>query len=736
MQSLVKFLVSDASTTSTLAVFATTTSLAYLSLPKPGPGTGSAILPWVYLLGSAVTTLLYAGVVEIPGLAGGWEDGEFASSSLTSSSSFVFLPFQTLALAITWLAVFGIAGAPLASLTTSTSTMALLWQVPLAALVAGHNLGALAAGSSAVWVPPLAASVLAAVRGRSPAGAWGHLAFLGLASLALGSSGTLVVSKSLDALVVLLAIGTAIVTLRLRTWIDDAAVAASETLAELGSADEYLADADAKLHYNAALFRVVAPAYDFITQALSLGRDGAWKRALIEDIRAISLSAARQGGEPTERIVDIACGTGDLAFALGSHFPDADVVGTDLTEAMIDLAIERPEAETADNVMFVVGDMCDLPFYSNAVDLVTGSYALRNAPSLLEALEETNRVLRVGGHAAFLDFSKPSFGPLAAIYYAILLVWGGLWGILVHGSPAVYAYIARSLWEFPNENELEGIFEFAGFEVVKTRKFFFGLIAVNIVRKLVDVDLLDAESSSDDEEVYNHELEELVDDDDDVMYEDDDFDVYEQGQDGRSGRFLGYYVPGEEDSDFELEEAYDEDEEEESDEDEIEVDDRTMIEVLYDAAGQILGYTLYNPSDDDEEEFDGEEQYELIDIGGDDEDEDDYLEFIEGDEDGEGLELALTRQGSSGSDSDDQDEEDQDDDVDQEQYDAENFVAFGEDSDGEFVELAGDGVGLLDVVLEALMSPSDDEQGEDGEDGEEGEDEEGEEDEEEGEDEE
>merc|ERR1712065_56459 len=123
---------------------------------------------------------------------------------------------------------------------------------------------------------------------------------------------------------------------------------------------------------------------------------------------------------------------------------------------------------------------------------------------------------------------------------------------------------------------------------------------------------------------------------------------------------------------------------------------------------------------------DGEEQYELIDIGGDDEDEDDYLEFIEGDEDGEGLELALTRQGSSGSDSDDQDE-DQDDDVDQEQYDAENFVAFGEDSDGEFVELAGDGVGLLDVVLEALMSPSDDEQGgqgddEEGEEGEEGED--------------
>ncbi len=226
---------------------------------------------------------------------------------------------------------------------------------------------------------------------------------------------------------------------------------------------DHLADPAAKRRYNEALFEEVAPKYDFITKALSLGRDAAWKRAMVAALPALS--------EPV--CVDLASGTGDVAFLLARKYPDAEVIATDLTPAMLDLArINNPPA----NVRFLQCDMCTTGLPDALADIVTGSYALRNAPDLQSALREIHRILKPGGTAAFLDFSKPESRFGQHITYGLLKVWGGFWGLLLHGNPEVYAYIAESLEHFPDRLELRRQLAENGFTDVRARKFFFGIV--------------------------------------------------------------------------------------------------------------------------------------------------------------------------------------------------------------------------------------------------------------------
>jgi ubiquinone/menaquinone biosynthesis methyltransferase len=158
-----------------------------------------------------------------------------------------------------------------------------------------------------------------------------------------------------------------------------------------------------KKFYNEQLFSEVAPKYDFVTKALSLGRDAAWKRHLVNALPDDTI---------TPRCVDLACGTGDVSFLLADRYPNGTVTGIDLTESMLKLARQR---QVPKNLSFTQGDMCDTGIESGSIDIVTGSYALRNAPNLEQALIEIRRILKPGGMAAFLDFSKPTMQSLQAV---------------------------------------------------------------------------------------------------------------------------------------------------------------------------------------------------------------------------------------------------------------------------------------------------------------------------------
>ncbi len=236
------------------------------------------------------------------------------------------------------------------------------------------------------------------------------------------------------------------------------------------SLEDALSDSEAKRDFNRSLFTAVAPRYDFVTRALSLGRDAAWKRRLVRALPPLDAPAC----------ADLACGTGDVTRLLAKRYPGGRIEGLDLTPGMLDLARRlTPHGP----VSYRLGDMQQLPWADASLDIVTGSYALRNAPDLDQAIAEVGRVVKPGGYAAFLDFSKPRSPGLQAIGYAVLKAWGGLWGLLLHRNADVYGYIAESLRRYPDREELRSRFLRDGWTVRRRKLLYLGLLEILVLEK-------------------------------------------------------------------------------------------------------------------------------------------------------------------------------------------------------------------------------------------------------------
>ena len=233
----------------------------------------------------------------------------------------------------------------------------------------------------------------------------------------------------------------------------------------------YLDTPDKKREFNELHFTEAAPRYDFATRALSFWQDSHWKRCLIQSLPAMAHPVC----------LDIACGTGDLTFGLAKRFPDGIIEGLDITAAMLDIARER---NSYARVSFTQGDMLALKYPDGFADIVTGGYALRNAPDLKATLQEIYRVLKPGGVAAFLDFSKPSNPILQSVEYWLLRVWGGLWGLILHGNAQVHGYISASLKVHPDRSQFKTLVQEIGFHPIQQRLFFLGITEVMLLKKI------------------------------------------------------------------------------------------------------------------------------------------------------------------------------------------------------------------------------------------------------------
>lgn len=233
---------------------------------------------------------------------------------------------------------------------------------------------------------------------------------------------------------------------------------------------DHIGSPEGKKRYNEEHFSEAASRYDLATRAMSLGRDGAWKRQLIAALPAIEAPCC----------LDLACGTGDLCFLLAEKYPRGRIIGLDLTEPMLQRARQR---NRQDNIRFLQGDMNATGLESGSVDIVTGGYAIRNAPDLGLALREIHRLLKPGGTAALLDFSKPAAPAAQRLQYHLLKRWCGLWGLLLHGNPEVHAYIAASLQTFPERDALHALVRAEGFELLRSRRFYLGIMELLLLRK-------------------------------------------------------------------------------------------------------------------------------------------------------------------------------------------------------------------------------------------------------------
>ena len=225
------------------------------------------------------------------------------------------------------------------------------------------------------------------------------------------------------------------------------------------------------------LFATIAGRYDFITRFLSYGQDRRWKQ------RVIRLAALRPG----DRVLDLACGTGDLLFEAVPHVRCA--VGLDVTLRMLQLARQRNAtgidlhtARSSRPVSLVVGDILALPFEPHRFDVVTIGYGLRNLSDLTQGLREIHRVLAPGGRLVVLDFNRPSNVLIRTAYLTYLTIVGSVLGLALHRDPDTYRYIAESIRTYPGAAGVVRLMEQQGFTDVRVVRVLGGLMAIHVAR--------------------------------------------------------------------------------------------------------------------------------------------------------------------------------------------------------------------------------------------------------------
>jgi demethylmenaquinone methyltransferase/2-methoxy-6-polyprenyl-1,4-benzoquinol methylase len=222
-----------------------------------------------------------------------------------------------------------------------------------------------------------------------------------------------------------------------------------------------------KRRYVRRLFTTIADRYDLITAVLSYGQDARWKATLV------TLAKVQTG----ERALDLACGTGDIAFAVAAK--GARTVGLDITPRMLRLARRKSNA-----VGLVAGDMTSLPFRSASFDLVTTGYGLRNVPDLGAAIDEIARVVRPGGRLLSLDFNRPESAAVRAAYLAYLTAVGSALGWLLHRDPDTYRYIPASIRRYAGARGVADRLAAGGFTGVRIVPLLFGLMTLHVAERI------------------------------------------------------------------------------------------------------------------------------------------------------------------------------------------------------------------------------------------------------------
>jgi demethylmenaquinone methyltransferase / 2-methoxy-6-polyprenyl-1,4-benzoquinol methylase len=219
------------------------------------------------------------------------------------------------------------------------------------------------------------------------------------------------------------------------------------------------------------MFGVIAKRYDLLNHVLSGNVDKRWRRIVATRIRERLSSSS-------PRILDVACGTGDLALTL-FEITGAGVVGTDFCRPMLDIAAGK----TSGRIRYVEGDALNLPFRDGTFDVVTIAFGLRNLSNVESGLAELSRVLKPGGWVAVLEFSRPAnaiLRPLFNVYFRRVLPWIG--GV-VSGSTHAYVYLPASVKKFPDQSQLSLLMERAGFDQVQFENLTGGIAALHMGRR-------------------------------------------------------------------------------------------------------------------------------------------------------------------------------------------------------------------------------------------------------------
>lgn len=228
-----------------------------------------------------------------------------------------------------------------------------------------------------------------------------------------------------------------------------------------------------------AMFDSIAPAYDFMNTAMTFGLHKRW---LGKALKAI-------GDEKDARsIIDLASGTGEVAFKLASLYPGADILGVDLSEGMLAVARTKLEKDGkygawSERIRFEQGDCLNLKYDSDSFDLLTIAYGVRNFENLEKGFREFLRVLKPGGTCMILELSRPENRVLRFGYDLYSRSFIPLMGRMVSKDTRAYSYLPESIAAMPPRKRIAAMLREAGFSKVKFKSLTLGVVTYYIAEK-------------------------------------------------------------------------------------------------------------------------------------------------------------------------------------------------------------------------------------------------------------
>lgn len=223
-----------------------------------------------------------------------------------------------------------------------------------------------------------------------------------------------------------------------------------------------------------SMFARIARRYDVANHLLSGGVDVWWRRKLVAAVRTAN----------PKSVLDLATGSGDVAFALCKALPPTTAItGMDFCQPMLDEAVIKQQSRAGcSNIVFLQGDGMDLPLTNEVFDAVTISFGLRNMADRHRALSEMHRVLRPGGRLHVLEFSQPKPWFRRVYYFYLRRILPAI-AAAVTGDRGAYEYLCGSIEQYPDHEAMSAEIKRAGFSTVSATRLTLGTVALHVAVK-------------------------------------------------------------------------------------------------------------------------------------------------------------------------------------------------------------------------------------------------------------
>ncbi len=222
------------------------------------------------------------------------------------------------------------------------------------------------------------------------------------------------------------------------------------------------------------MFDNISHRYDFLNHFLSMGIDKRWRKKIIGILERYR----------PESILDIATGTGDLAILEAEKLKPSKIAGLDLSEGMLEIARRKAARRNLYHIEWIKADAENLPFDDGVFDAVTVAFGVRNFENLQAGLAEMLRILKPGGVAVILEFSKPKAVPFKQLYWFYSKNILPFLGKLISGDASAYTYLPESIAVFPAYEEMMEILKDTGFKPLPYIPVTFGIATIYLAEKI------------------------------------------------------------------------------------------------------------------------------------------------------------------------------------------------------------------------------------------------------------